>query len=329
MAPSLSRRDFLRRSLLSPATVACLSRSAGASQSPRRLRFGLISDIHQDVMPDGIQRVKAFVAAMEAEGADFILQLGDFCQPHPRNKPFLAAWNAFRGPRYHVLGNHDMDSGYQREQTAAFFGMPATHYAFTAGPVRCVVLDGNEPGGKAKGYKRFIAKPQLAWFEGELARADRPILIFIHQPLDADDGIENAAVVRAAIERTEAARPGRVAAVFAGHLHADYERLVHGVRYLEINSASYWWLSNPAAYRETYPPAVHKAHPYLNHVAAYREALWAVVTLDFDRGEMVVEGRRSAWVGPDPWQRGDKTPLPHEQIHPAISDLRVKVAASY
>jgi 3',5'-cyclic-AMP phosphodiesterase len=72
----------------------------------RRLKFGLISDVRQDVMPDGLDRIRAFVAARKKAEADFILQLGNFCRPHPRNAAFMAAWNEFGGPRYHVLGNH-------------------------------------------------------------------------------------------------------------------------------------------------------------------------------------------------------------------------------
>jgi 3',5'-cyclic AMP phosphodiesterase CpdA len=159
------------------------------------------------MLPDGLERVSAFVAAMAKARVDFILQLGDFVWPAPANRRFLEAWNAFDGPRYHVLGNHDMDEGYTREQTVAFCEMPAMHYAFTAGPIRGLVLDGNEPGGKAAGYRRFMGSEQLAWLEREL----------------------------------------------------------------------------------------------------------------------VVEGRRTEWVGPDPWERGEITDRPHEHLHPWISDRRLKV----
>lgn len=323
------RREFIRRLSTAPAALAGLAQAVGEDRPSRRVRFGLIADIHPDVMPDGIQRVHAFVAAMERAKVDFILQLGDFCWPARRNQPFLDAWNQFRGRRFHVLGNHDMDGGYTREQTVAFYGMPDKRYVFSAGPVRGIVLDGNEPGGKATGYKRFIGAEQLAWLERELAAADRPAAVFIHQPFDADkeDYLENSAAVRAVIERAEQIKPGSVVAVFSGHLHTDYTRLVNGIRYIQINSASYWWLNNPTARRETYPPAVHKAYPHLTHVAAYRDPLWALVRLDFERAELVIKGRRSKWVGPDPWTRGEQTSRPREQVHPSISSRRLKLNA--
>lgn len=318
-----TRREFIWRLVLAPAALAGMARSAAGSEGARRVWFGVIADVHQDVMPDGVKRVRAFVAAMEKSRPDFIVQLGDFCQPLPRNRAFLDAFQSFSGPRHHVLGNHDMDGGFTREQTATFYGMPDLHYAFTAGPVRVLVLDGNDPGGKAKGYARFIGADQLAWLGRELAQADRPVVIFVHQPLDDAGGVENGADVRAVIERSAT----RVAAVFTGHLHLDYARMVNGVRHIQINSASYFWLGNPAAHRETFPPAVHKTHPYLRHVAAYRDPLWALVMFDFERGELVVEGRRTEWVGPDPWQRGETTQRPRDHLHPVISDRRETLAA--
>jgi Icc protein len=327
----ISRRALIRRFVLAPATLALATRVAGQERPPRRLTFGLISDIHPDVMPDGTERVQAFAAAMKEARADFILQLGDFCWPHPRNQAFLDAWNAFGGPRHHVLGNHDMDGGCQREQTAAFYGMPGPHYAFQAGPVRGLVLDGNEPGGKAAGYKRFIGPAQAAWLEREMEQAAGPVLLFIHQPFDSDgDGcLENAAAIRALVERAQAAHPGRIVAVFSGHRHLDSQRVVNGVRHIQVNSASYWWLDNPAAHRQTYPPEVHKKYPYLDHVAAYRDPLWALVTLDFAKGELVIQGRHSEWIGPNPWQRGqaeDSAQSLHPRLHPWISDRREKIA---
>jgi hypothetical protein len=203
--------------------------------------------------------------------------------------------------------------------------MPGVHDAFNAGAVRCLVLDGNEPGGTSRGYKRFIAPEQRKWLHGELAHADRPLLLFVHQPLDGqvtDAGgyLENAQEIRDLLEQAEASQPGRIVAVFSGHLHLDYERVVHGIRYVQVNSASYYWLNTPAARRETFPSETHRKHPFLSHVAAYREPLWALVTLDFMRGEMTITGRSSAWVGPDPWERGEKLQLSRNELQPTISN---------
>jgi hypothetical protein len=324
-----TRRGFLQRMALVPALLPCIASGSAHGAPSGQVRFGLIADIHPDMLPDGLNRVQSFIAAMKEARVDFILQLGDFCWPAPSNLPYLKAWREYQGPAYHVLGNHDMDDGYTREQTVAFCGMPGMHYTFDAGPVRGIVLDGNEPGGNASGYRRFVGAEQLRWLERELQKADRPCLLFIHQPFDADlpDYIENAPAVREVVERAQQKRPGSVVAVFCGHLHLDYERVVNGVRYIQINSAAYWWLNNAAARRETYAPEVHQKFRYLTHVAAYRDPLWSVVTLDFERGELILEGRRSEWVGPDPWSRGETTDRPREQLHPWISDRQFKFRA--
>lgn len=326
----MARREFVRRLALIASVAPGLTDAAFAKFASRpsgRVRFGLISDIHPDMLPDGLERVQAFVTAMESARVDFILQLGDFCWPAPTNRRYLEAWQKYRGPAYHVLGNHDMDDGYTREQTVAYCGMPGMHYSFDSGPLRGIVLDGNEPGGQATGYKRYVGPEQLAWLERELQRADRPVLLFIHQPFDADlpDYVENGAALRSVVEKAEQTRPGSILAVFCGHLHMDYERVVNGIRYVQMNSAAYWWLNNPAARRETYPHEVHQKYRYLTHVAAYRDPLWAVVTLDFDQGELVLEGRRTEWVGPDPWARGETTERPRENLHPWISDRRLRI----
>ena len=312
---SLSRRAFLGRAIafgLACALPGCVPNPAGP-----RVRFGIITDVHQDVVADGPERLAAFLAAMRAAEVDFIAQLGDFCVPHARNRAFLEVWRSWTGPAYHVLGNHDFDGGYRPEQVRAFYGMPASYYRFAAGGADFFVLDGNEPGGKAKGYKRFIGPAQLAWLEAGLRAAQGPKVVLVHQPLDDPQGVETGAAVRALRERHG------VAACLSGHLHQDYLRLLGGVAHLQLNSASYHWLGEPAAARETLAPEVHRAHPSLRNVALYRDPLWAVVTLDFARAELRVEGRASAWIGPEPWARGAPAANhPPAVVRPAISDRR-------
>lgn len=322
----VTRRTFLRRASMIPAALSLEGRCVAAGKDAAPLRFGVITDVHQDVMHDGVGRVRAFAAAMTRARADFVIQLGDFCVPHERNRPFLEAWNTFEGAKYHVLGNHDVDGGFKAEQALAYWGLREPYYTFDRGPVRAIVLNGNERGGKAGGYPRFIGETQLAWLERQLARAGRPVMVFVHQPFDDTDCIENSAAVRAVLERAERESPGRVLCVFSGHHHQDYQCVINGIPYLQINSASYLWLGSKLA-RETYPPDVHRAHEHMKYVAAYRDPLWAVVTLDPAAATLTVQGRASRWVGPDPWERGaDEKDRPRARIAPGISDRTVKLA---
>ncbi len=67
------------------------------------LIFAVATDIHQDIMHDGPQRLQAFIDAANQARVDMAIQLGDFCQPIPANRAFLAEWEAPDVARYNVL----------------------------------------------------------------------------------------------------------------------------------------------------------------------------------------------------------------------------------
>ncbi len=319
----VGRRAVVKGLLASAATavIRLPLRAAGVPVT----RFGVISDVHQDIVPDATVRISAFVAAMAEARADFVVELGDFCIPKDTNLGFLRAWRAFSGPRHHVLGNHDMDGGFSREQAAAFYGMPARHYAFDGGSFLGVVLDGNDPGGRGSGYARYIAADQCAWLDHTLASARQPVIVFLHQPLDDAQGVENGAEVRAILEKAERARPGRVLATFAGHLHLDYLRMIGGLPYVQVNSAAYYWLGETGQSLDYLPAETHERYRNLRYVALYRGPLWALVEVDLATAEIRITGRRTEWVGPSAIERAKMPPdRPNrEYIRPAIGDRRI------
>ena len=114
-------------------------------QRTQPLTFAVCTDIHQDIMHDGPQRLQAFVEAAVSSQVDMAVQLGDFCQPTEVNRPFLEIWQALPLPRYNVLGNHDMAAGSTRQQTVAYMSMPDRYYSFATRGWHCAVLDGNDP----------------------------------------------------------------------------------------------------------------------------------------------------------------------------------------
>lgn len=317
-----SRRQFLSTAAAAGVAFAAPALRRACADTPRsgKLQFGVIADIHQDVMHDGVERVTAFVDDMTAKKADFVLNLGDFCVPHARNDKFLAAWNKFDGPRYHVLGNHDTDGGYKREQAVEFYSMPKRYYSFDRHGVHFTVLDGNDPNGM-RGYPAFVADDQLAWLKDDLTATKLPTIVGIHQPFDVyDKSLTNAAAVRKVLEQANTdAGLNKVLAVFSGHCHLDYVRETAGIHYVQVNSASYVWTDKQHA---TYDAALVAKHPYLANVCPYAEPLWGLVTVDFDRGEIRLAGRESKWVGGDPWEIGlaeDAYQRSRELCRPAIS----------
>jgi 3',5'-cyclic AMP phosphodiesterase CpdA len=195
-----------------------LPRAEGRAADQATVRFGICADVHKDIMHDADRRLGVFVARTKREKGDFIVQLGDFCRPIAANDGFLRIWQTFNGPRYHVLGNHDMDGGFTREQTVACWGMPARYYSFDAGGYHFIALDGNDKTEPPQpGYARYIGDGQQQWLQRELAGTRLPTIVFSHQSLEAEGGIANGEVIRRILdEANRAAGGGKVLACFSG-----------------------------------------------------------------------------------------------------------------
>ncbi len=301
---TIDRRWFLKTASLGSGVFLFQPFASGADEAGAVVRFGLVADVHQDIMHDSCERITAFADAMNKARPDFICQLGDFCQPRQRNRPFLAQWNRFKGARYHVIGNHEMDGGFSCEQVAGFFGMKSRYYSFDVGGIHVMVLDGNDPGGKARGYKRYIAAKQLGWIAADLRATSLPTVVLSHQTLGDSGGVENSPVVRGILEAAKApSGRSKVVACFCGHHNDDRARVINGLHYIHINSASYKWLGRKFSH-ESYAKEIHRKHRLISCTAPYKDPLWALVEIDPARGRIVVKGRKTRWVGPDPWALG-------------------------
>jgi 3',5'-cyclic AMP phosphodiesterase CpdA len=323
----ISRRKMIL-STGAGAAGAILSAPAFGGTSPTpassdALRFGIIADVHQDVMHDGERRLRLFIDEMNRARPDFIVQLGDFCVPHQRNDAFMKTWNGFAGRRYHVIGNHETDGGYSRDDVVEYFGMERRYYSFDESGVHFVVLDGNDRGGTSGGYPRFVADDQMTWLRNDLAAAERPTVVLIHQPLDSSDGVDNRAAVRELLEESNRT-PGhaRVIAVVAGHSHVDYCRLVNGIYYLMVNSASYQWVGGDHRH-DSYPAEIHAKARWLDHTCPYRDPLWVVMIVDTAGRTIQINGRSTVWVGPSPAECGADYQNDYWGWDPAYSQPRI------
>lgn len=278
----------------------------------RPVVFGLIADLHHGLSPTALERLETFFAALEPLPLDFILQMGDFCYGDAGSRPCLALWNQFQGPRYHVLGNHDMDRVGKQEIMDAW-GMEQNYYSFDVGSFHFVILDcnylklENEYRDYAKGNyfqypsaRAHVSPEQLEWLRADLRNTDKPTLVFTHQGLAMDAGTRNQADVKKIIRETnQRGGPGRVVACFCGHHHVD--RLTHedAIPHLWINSASYHWVG-----------------PQYGRMAHYRDALYAVVTLTPGEG-IHLDGVQSEFIPPSPAERGYPKA---DAVQPRIAD---------
>lgn len=304
LKPLIDRRTFLNASAATGLVLMApeLKHSRAEIPTDGKLRLGIIADVHQDIMHDGIQRIEAFVSEMQTSKAQGIVNLGDFCVPHSRNDSFLAKWNAFSGEKFHVLGNHDTDGGYRREQTVEYYGSRGRFFSQDFNGLHFIVLDGNDPDGKP-GYPCNINDSQLQWLEQDLQSTKLPAVILIHQPIDGyDQHVRSSVKVREVLARANREAGFRkVLLVLSGHAHLDYLKESDGIPHLQINSASYAWVGIK---HDNYGAEIQAAHPWLASTCPYDKPLWAKLTFDFDAGQIEIEGREANWVGPDPWELG-------------------------
>jgi len=298
-----TRRQFMGTVLGATFALPAWSQNTAVG-SP--LRIGLIADVHKDIMHDADSRLTNFVDAMSDAQVDAILQLGDFCTPKDQNKEFRAIFNRFDGPRYHVLGNHETDGGFDREDAVAFLGMPSRYYAFDLEGFRFVVLDANDvPDGHTSGYPSHIAADQVVWLEAELAKTSLPVFVFVHQSLERESSIVGDVGVRKVIEAARMPDGSRkVAAIFNGHHHIDHAREINGIPYIHINSASYFWLGGKQFQHQSYSEEIHQQFGNIKNTSPYKESLYTTLTIDSDSGTFSLSGASTDWQGPSPKDLG-------------------------
>jgi len=334
-----SRREFLGASALGASTClyswASSVTAAESSDEPAITRIGLIADVHKDVMHDADERLTVFVEKMLQWKPDFVVQMGDFCIPIVENEPFIRIWNRLTCPRHHVLGNHDMDGdgkarpdevyAFSREETMEYWGMQARYYSFDHRGAHYVILDGNDEGPGQEGYFKYVADDQAQWLALDLAATRLPTFVFIHQSLEREKGgVENQQAIRGIMEQAvDASGASKVVACFSGHHHRDYVRQMNGIIYPQINSMSYHWLGGDNL-QIRYSEEIDQQYPYIKYTVPYKDPLYALVTIDRQRGSLQIEGVRSEFVGPSPWEQGaSKADLDGKSLLPSISDWRI------
>jgi alkaline phosphatase len=256
MSYIINRRLFLK---YSGASILALSanRLQAFTQGPF-LTFGVVTDSHYADREaaglrhyrDSIAKMQEAMREMNSKKVDFVVHLGDFKDQgeHPDERSTLAflgkieeAFGSFRGPRYHVLGNHDTDS-ISKQQFLQYventgIAKDRSFYSLDQKGIHFVVLDGDftkEGVAYEKGNfdwtDSFIPQDQLTWLGNDLRATRLPVIVFVHQLLDNVDDpkycVHNAEAVRKVLDKS-----GKVLAVFQGHRHKD--------RYNKLNNTHY------------------------------------------------------------------------------------------
>ncbi len=259
----ITRREFLKASGSIIAALSVGAPFAYADESGRKaqLRFGIVTDGHfADTDAKGtrhysesLAKMKECIALMNKKKVDFLIELGDFKdQGNPASEretlKYLQTieniFKKFKGPRYHVLGNHDVDSISKQQfltrvdNTGIVKG--SKYYSFDSGGLHLVVLDANyNTDGSDYDHGKFdwtdtnIPPEELDWIRKDLASTSKPVIIFIHQQLDGKGShyVKNATKVRQILQESK-----RVLAVFQGHNHAGHYSYIENIHYYTLKA---------------------------------------------------------------------------------------------
>ncbi len=283
--------------------------SVAQASTEQEIRFGIISDLHHDIMHDSPKRLSDFLNAAENYNLDFIIDLGDFCFVKDENRVMVDLWDQFSGDKYHVLGNHDMDI-CTKEEYMAFTGIPGRYYSFDKGAFHFIVLDANNLYSDSvfvpyahgnfyvdKSTREFIDDEQIGWLKNDLRSTDKKCIIFSHQCLENTVG--NREEVRRILEdENQAAGFKKVVAAFSGHDHTNYAKVINGIVYVQINSASSQWVGDEYKCDTRFPQEVYERRPSLKMVAPWEDSLYGIITLS--ESGLDLKGKESRFISPTP-----------------------------
>ncbi len=257
----MTRRDFVTTSSAALAGLSLAGVGVSQAVTPAKWRFGIVTDCHYaDREPagtyyyrDSLPKLQDCVQQMNALEVDFLAEIGDFKDQDPtpseeRTMEYLRcieeAFSHFQGPRYHVLGNHDMDSLSKSQFLSMVkntnIPIDRSYYSFDLLGLHYVVLDGNYlSNGQDFDHGNFdwkdtnIPPAQLDWLQQDLASARTGCVVFIHQCLDGtgDIFVKNSVAVRTILEQS-----GKVLLVLQGHNHGGGYNKINGIPYYTLRS---------------------------------------------------------------------------------------------
>ena len=269
------------------------------------VKIGFITDVHHGYCSDALDRLNVFIKEASSRKLDFIVQGGDFCYATKEAQECIDLWNSYKGEKYHVLGNHDMDK-VSKKEAMEFFGMDKNYYSFDKGDFHFVVMDGNYilKDGEYKDYghanfyieqqNRSLVNPeQIEWLKQDLEKTDKQTIIISHQAFDEIwDGWSSPSrfavrkVINDANNRTDYQK---VIACFCGHHHVDDHSYINNVHYFQMNSASYFYVGDGFGSDGS--------------KAMYKDSIFAFLSID-PSGHISIEGRQSQFVKPTPLEKG-------------------------
>ncbi len=321
-----SRRKFLKASAIAAFSFAIPKAAFAFTRSlKKKVSLGVISDLHYDLIPDGKERLNDFLSDVMKRKPDAIIQMGDFAFPSEKNQDLVNLFNHAHPQSFHVLGNHDMDEGFTKEDCRKSWGIPSSYYTKEVSGLKLIVLDGNDAGSPTHkgGYASYIGKEQQDWLKAELEAAVLPVVVISHQPIAGVYPIDNTVE----IQRILSTFSQKIIFAINGHAHVTQHLEVSGVNYVHINSASYYWVGAKFKHK-SYTDAVHENYTSLEFACPYESSLFAFLTIDPVSMRVTVKGKKTKWIGPNPAELGYDIVTPEDlknHVKPEIESWRLEV----
>ena len=254
----LDRRTFIKLTGMAASTVILPS---CFSSNDKKVRFGLVTDSHYAERDpykvkhyrEALGKMTEFVNVMNEQQVDFVMHMGDF-KDEDENKreedtlgylrKLESEYGKFNGPRYHCVGNHDVDSitKEQFQNNIENTGIPKdrSYYSYDFNDFHFVVLDANyDKDGKDHFFKEGsdwqdtnIPNEQLEWLQQDLASTKLDCIVFCHHPLfeywrdDFKFHVNDYEKTQRILEES-----GKVKIVFQGHNHREIFKEINGIHY--------------------------------------------------------------------------------------------------
>lgn len=288
------------------------------------LKLLVFTDLHSEIIDNPEERVDAIINAAKSNYVDLIINIGDFgyhsdtsktlCeeknQPVNYNiffkqrtdkymlktKNLLKKFDDLDIPVLHTLGNHDMDFN-SKETAVNDYGMKNNYYYYDINNFRIIVLDTNyylDDDGIEVSYsfgnnfnqnkKAVLSYEQTLWLDESL-QTDKKIIVCSHNVLTDDPrGVENYKDVYSVLNKR-----GEKILALSGHKHIDKLTIDGNLSFLEVNSASYYWLGEKSKMETSYSDKYLEDHPVLPYILRYPEPLYAIISLNNEN--IKVKGR--------------------------------------
>ncbi len=267
------------------------------------LKFMIFSDLHYDQAPDGNQRVEEILKKTRVRNPDFIVSLGDLCEPGTENRHVLDSFRTLGIPFYQCIGNHETDH-CTTEQILEFSGQNKLFHSVILKDYKLLFLNTCylrvqecELPFFGKNFRHLsceypiLPQQELQWLKEELSEGRRTIVFSHHSLVNSfrNRGVANREVIR------EIFRKNQVLLCLNGHDHGDDFACVEGIPYITINSANYAWLGSQISSSEE----LLCKYGHLRGMLQYEQAMCAYIEIDDHEIRIFGEEGRYLSVTPD------------------------------